>query len=277
VHLIFGDGRQGLRLPSGQENVVATYRVGTGLEGEVEAGSLTLMQNKPLGVESVTNPLKAAGAAPPDTIETARRKAPLAVATLERLVSLQDFAAFAMTFAGIGKVQVARLWDSHTRVIHLTVLGADQQAVLSSSELYRSLQRGIAARAAPQQTVLVQSGQELIQRFNVEARVLVEPGYQVAPIREAIRTVLQRTFAFDQRTFGQSVAASDVITLMQQVRGVRAVELTALYGASETATLQLLLRATLARWDSLNKVFEPAQLLVINNDGITLTLENVDE
>ena len=41
TRIIFGDGRMGARLPSGTENVVATYRSGLGPEGNVRAGSLT--------------------------------------------------------------------------------------------------------------------------------------------------------------------------------------------------------------------------------------------
>jgi hypothetical protein len=42
AYVVFGDGKSGGRLPTGQENVTATYRSGIGLAGEVGAGSLTL-------------------------------------------------------------------------------------------------------------------------------------------------------------------------------------------------------------------------------------------
>src|SRR5262249_48557978 len=59
----FGDGITGARVPSGTSNMVATYRVGTGLAGLVKAGQLSLLLTRPLGVKGVTNPLAATGAA----------------------------------------------------------------------------------------------------------------------------------------------------------------------------------------------------------------------
>lgn len=259
---------------------MATYRVGTGLAGEVEVGALSSMQNKPFGVASVTNPLQAAGAAPPDTSDTARTKAPLVASVLERIVSLQDFADFALTFAGIGKVQVAQLQGNQTQVVHLTVLGADQQEVQTGSELYTSLVNGINAIRFPHRAVVVQSGSSLMLRFNVEATIWVEPRYQLAPVQTAIETTLKQAYDFAKRSFGQDVAASDVITQMQQVRGVHAVELHALYIASEARVNNPLLRAQMARWDAGKSAFEPAQLLVINatdQDGIKLTMEHAHE
>jgi predicted phage baseplate assembly protein len=47
--VLFGDGKQGARLPTGQENVTATYRVGIGQAGEVGAGALSLLKTRPLG------------------------------------------------------------------------------------------------------------------------------------------------------------------------------------------------------------------------------------
>ena len=53
----FGDGRTGARLPTGRENVSATYRTGIGREGLVKADQLSLLMTRPLGVKGVTDPL----------------------------------------------------------------------------------------------------------------------------------------------------------------------------------------------------------------------------
>jgi hypothetical protein len=59
--LIFGDGKSGARLPTGQENVLATYRTGIGMQGMVRAGQLSLLMTRPLGVKGVINPLAPTG------------------------------------------------------------------------------------------------------------------------------------------------------------------------------------------------------------------------
>ena len=64
--LIFGDGKSGARIPTGQENVLATYRAGIGTEGMVRAEQLSLLMTRPLGVRGVTNPLAPTGTADPE-------------------------------------------------------------------------------------------------------------------------------------------------------------------------------------------------------------------
>jgi len=109
--VIFGDGKSGARLPTGQENVKAAYRAGIGSDGEVGAGSLTLLKTRPFGVRGVTNPLTASSAADPEKLENARTNATLTVLTLDRIVSLRDFEDFARAFSGIGKAQAINLWN----------------------------------------------------------------------------------------------------------------------------------------------------------------------
>ena len=59
--------------PTDAENVKATYRSGIGLAGLLGPGKLTLLQQRPLGVQGVTNPVAASGAADPENRDDARR------------------------------------------------------------------------------------------------------------------------------------------------------------------------------------------------------------
>lgn len=60
--VVFGDGTHGARLPTGSENVRATYRVGLGRAGNVDPDTVTQLVTRPLGVKGVTNPPAAGGA-----------------------------------------------------------------------------------------------------------------------------------------------------------------------------------------------------------------------
>ena len=100
--VIFEDEKMGARLPSGTENVTTTYRSGIGPNGEVYAGSLTLLQTRPLGIRDVSNPLPASGSEAPQDLDKARANAPRTVLTFDRIVSLRDFEDFSRSFAGIG-------------------------------------------------------------------------------------------------------------------------------------------------------------------------------
>jgi hypothetical protein len=134
TNLVFGDGKNGARLPIGVENVTAVYRSGIGLEGAVGAGSLTLLMTRPLGVRSVTNPLSASGAESPETLSDARQNAPVTVLTLDRIVSLRDFENLARSFAGIGKAQASELKVGQSRMVHITVAAANGSEVDSESK-----------------------------------------------------------------------------------------------------------------------------------------------
>jgi predicted phage baseplate assembly protein len=147
--VIFGDGKQGARLPTGQENVTATYRVGIGQVGEVGAGALTLLKTRPLGVRGVTNPAAAGGAEDPETLDSARTNAPQTVLTLDRIVSLQDFTDFANAFAGVGKAQAVAIREGERLLIHLTIADASGDPVASSDVLFPQPARCHRRRARP--------------------------------------------------------------------------------------------------------------------------------
>ena len=57
----FGDGRHGARLPTGQDNVRAIYRKGIGAAGNLQAGQLSQLLTRPLGVEGGEQPAACRG------------------------------------------------------------------------------------------------------------------------------------------------------------------------------------------------------------------------
>ncbi len=271
--LTFGDGVAGARLPSGQTNIAAAYRTGIGLDGDVDAGSLTLLQTRPLGIRGVTNPLAAGGAAGPQDLAHARVNAPLTVLTLDRIVSLEDYEDFARAFAGIGKAQAVALWNGEMRLVHITVAGANGDTVDPSSALYNSLVAAIDAARDPVQQVRVTSYQLLL--FNLKAGVLVdEPRYVAGEVLAAVGSALQAAFSFGNRAFAQAVSAAEVVTVIQAVPGVIATDLSQLYLATDTngpnqSEPLPFVTAAPAQWQ--NGVIQPARLLLLNPVGVTLT------
>lgn len=261
----FGDGATGARLPTGTNNVAATYRAGVGLDGNVAAGVITTLLSRPLGLKAVTNPVAATGAADPEELADARTNAPLTVLTLDRIVSVQDFEDFARAFAGIGKAQASLLWDGQRQVVHLTVAAADGTAVDPASELFSNLLAGIdAARHADQP---VQVSPHVPLAFTLDARVAVDPDYEESAVHADVRAALVAEFSFDSRSFGQGVTASEVLAIMQNVTGVVAVDLNLLAGRDPFDHPNVL--AHCARWDA--TAVSGAELLLIDAGGITLS------
>ena len=272
TRIIFGDGIRGARLPSGQENVRATYRSGIGQVGEVKAGSLILLQNRPLGIREVTNPLPASGAADRDSFDIVRKNAPRTVLTLDHVVSLRDFENFARSFAGIGKAQATLIWTGEMRQIYITVADVDGQA--APLALCEPLRDAIAAAGNALQPVEVASYAPEECLFNLEANILVGDRYQFEHVKPQILQALHQAFSFQAREFGQGVAASEVIQIIQSIEGVVAVDLNALYLANQVTQqakqLESFLVAKLARWEGKAK---PAQILLLNPDEQRVVLQ----
>jgi predicted phage baseplate assembly protein len=272
TRVVFGDGEHGARLPSGAENVVATYRSGIGFAGMVAAGSLTLLQTRPLGIRGVTNPLPAADAAEPENRDSARANAPLTVLTLDRIVSLADFEDFARAFSGIGKAQATTFWRGERRYVHVTIAAASGTPVIATSPLFTNLQSAIAAASDPGVIFAIDTYQPLY--FNLSAKVLIAPRYEWSAIQANIEAALLAAFAFGQRAFGQPVTAAEVVTVIQRISGVVATDLDSLYlvtnaPATNTALATRLL-AQPARWNTESATIERAQLLLINPAGVIL-------
>src|SRR5215210_106896 len=130
----FGNGIDGARLPTGRNNVVATYRQGLGRDGNVGPNTLTTLLDRPVGLKSVTNPTEARGGADPESLDEARTNAPNTVRTFGRVVSLRDFEDAAREFAGVAKARANLEWDGLEQVVRLIVAGDKGAAVTGETK-----------------------------------------------------------------------------------------------------------------------------------------------
>jgi predicted phage baseplate assembly protein len=258
----------GAPLPSGLQNAQATYRVGSGLKGQVGPGKLTQLVGAPLGVKAVTNPLAASGAADPETGERARRNAPLTVLALDRIVSLQDVEDFAAAFTGIGKAQAVRLWDGDADLVHVTVSADDGTPPPTDSVTLQNLRRAILEQGGARRGIHVDPYLQL--RFKLEAIVNTQPEFEPSQVQEAVLASLADEFSFERRSFGQSVWQSEVAAVIQGVQGVEAVELSTLYPVGEAAALNDVLSSSVATFSG--GQLHAAQLLTLADDGAKVTI-----
>jgi hypothetical protein len=270
MHLTFGDGVQGARLPTGTLNVAARYRSGIGPDGEVDAGTLTMLRAMPLGLRGVTNPIAASGAEGPEKLADARRNAPLTLLTFERVVSLLDYENYARAFPGIGKARGDVLWVDGTSRIFLTVAGATGGA--PGDDVLANLIGSIAAASDPSQRF--DAGTYAQRYFSVKAKVAVDPRYVVDDVLAAVSAALLAGFSFEARDLGQSVTAAEVVTLIHTVAGVLAVDLDELLPYTDDPVppdpAATAVPAFGAHWDAATRAALPAELLLINPAGVVL-------
>lgn len=222
VRVLFGDGKSGERLPTGPENVTAVYRKGIGPEGEIEANKLRIVQNAPVGIQEVDNPLPASGSSAPEPSSEARERAPFSVLTLGRIVSLKDFQDFARGFGGIGKARATSLWQEEVQLVYITIAGEGGAPVLTNSELYTNLGRALDRVRDPFQPVRIASFEALF--FNVAAKLLIDPAFIPARVFAAAENAVREFFAFENRDFGQEVTVAELIQILEAVEGVDAVD-----------------------------------------------------
>lgn len=223
VTVTFGSPPHGQRLPSGGDNVQAGYRSGIGAPGNVRPGQISQLATRPLGVTEVTNPLRTSGGADPEPRELIRANAPRSVTALDRLVSVQDYADFAATFAGIGKASSALLYAGGSAVLQVTIAGLGDVPIEPSSDLFRNLRSALTLFGETQLRL------QLVQRealaLVLSANVLVQADYDWTLVEPAVRAALLESFGFAAMALGEDLASSAVIATMAAVPGVAYVDL----------------------------------------------------
>ena len=110
THVSFGDGSNGALLPTGTNNIVATYRYGGGAAAP-DPETLTVVLTPTPGLKGVRNPLAPTGGADADQPAQLRSLAPQSVLTFNRAVSLDDYAAIALTASGVTQAAASYAFD----------------------------------------------------------------------------------------------------------------------------------------------------------------------
>lgn len=231
----FGDGTFGARLPSGQQNVTAFYRVGIGAAGQLAVDKKPTAIGKLAGLEKVILPGEAVGGGEPESPDNARTAAPAKLQSLGRLVGLADFEAEAMAIPGVLKVRAT--WDAPrgTPLIQIVVLTATGTS--AATEKVQSTLNGYNRCRGPKRfPITVQQG--LKQYIYLNIRVGFEASRKQSEMSEDIKQALGSVnsageesatgsglFSLQNRTFGQGAHHSQIQAAVQNVAGVTWVEI----------------------------------------------------
>jgi predicted phage baseplate assembly protein len=264
----FGDGVTGARLSSGVQNVRFKYRKGSGLAGMVDAGQLSQLLTRPLGVRGVTNPLAPEGADDAEVLADARTNAPLTVLTLDRVVSLQDYEDYTRAYPGVGKALATWTWDGHRRGVLVTVADSQGDEIDESGDLAKDLVAALQAAGDPFVPIRVKSYRAA--QFEVSATLLVDLDYVADDVLAEARERLLEAFSFEARAFGQPVALSEVVAVLQRMAGVVAVDVDHMQrtDASQAPDPAPRLLAELSTGGSADTEAQAAELLTIDPDSL---------
>ena len=224
----FGDGVHGSRVPTGPSNIKAVYRSGIGAPGNVAAGKISQLASRPLGVKEVINPLPANGGADADTLEQARSNVPIAVMSLDRLVSLPDYAFFTRNYAGVAKASASALSFGTSRMVHVTFAAVGDAPVDPTSDFFKNLSDALTKFGDPLEPVQLARRSALLLVIKAEVRVL--PDYLWENVSPVVRAAMLQKFGFDGRELEQDAVLSEIFATVQSVVGVDYVKVDA-FGA----------------------------------------------
>ena len=235
----FGDGVTGARLPTGQDNVRATYRRGIGYVANMKRGQLSLLMTRPAGLKDAMNPEAFSGGDNMESQDSARRNAPMKVVSLGRLVSLQDYEDFARTFAHVTKALATWTWSGERHGVVVTAAGPEGPgAILAPGNVsYDNLLTSLRAYGDP--FVPVKLVAHVPVQFRLAAAVQTDPDYEWPKVKGNVESALQASFSFEARDLGEGVALSEVIAMIQAVPGVTAVDVSRFCRTGESVQSQL--------------------------------------
>ena len=191
--MLTGDGVEGSTLPTGQNNVRATYRIGSGAAGNVPANSLITLADRPLGVSGVSNPEAATGGQDPQSADDIRSNAPQTVLTLGRAVSITDYQNYASTFAGIAKAYAIWIPYGPNRGVFLTVAGTGGAALLPGNPTLGNLITSLQNYGNPLIPIIAETYVETLFTFSANVR------YDPEQNQPTVLANLQQTLSADLR------------------------------------------------------------------------------
>lgn len=221
TYIVFGDGTHGV-VPTINGEIKVTYRVCDGSAGNIAANSINAVLNDIDGnypAVTATNVVATAGGADAETTDEIRENAPKALRSLNRAVSLDDYANLALQVPGVAKA--VAIASSYTAV---TLYVAASGGGVLSSALNSEIVNYFNGKTLPGVTVTVLDYSPVYP--DVQITVYLEPQASAARTKAAVKAAIGELFAFNNVNFNDRFTNIDVLIAVNDVPGVAYAELT---------------------------------------------------
>ena len=228
--VVFGDGSVGIS-PEDTAAYSVFYRVGGGTRGNIAKNSINTSVAATIGsaqTVDVTNVSKATGGANAETLDHAKKYAPLEFRRQDRLVTLEDYSVFANTFIStfgtVGKANAAvRKAYSSANVIDIYALekASDYQLQRATSNFKTQLLTAINKKKMATDDVVIVDG--LIRTLDLVTTIRIDQAEEEnqdqikAKVRDKILTYMN----VDNRTFGEDFSVAEINRQIFEVEEVR--------------------------------------------------------
>lgn len=232
AQITFGDGVHGLRPPTGTDNIVATYRVGAGVNGNVAAGSITRAPMGVGGIKGVLNPVAASGGISTPPRNQLRGEIPTSVADLGRIITRRDMLSFVLDRPEVGSA-VLTVLENQQPIVFLLTLAEPQNGVPDmASPAFKSLSAAVNAALATRLEIGLLPFDPV--PFKVKGWFTADTGTDVHAIQQAINDAIRTAYALPVMAFDELVRASEIARIVQNVDGVKDSGIDALWAPTET-------------------------------------------
>ncbi|MAP53754.1 MAG: hypothetical protein CL605_02510 [Altibacter sp.] len=244
--ILFGDDSIG-KSPSLGDRYVVTYRVGGGTRGNIAKGVINaLISGESEGRSdsgdvitasvqiTVENTSLATGGRDAESVEQAKRYAPLVFRSQDRLVTLPDFKAFANNFAsnygstGKATASVRRAFSS-ANIIDLFVLerASDSQLRRATQEFKRQLLEAVETKKMITDEVIIVDG--LIRTLDLVVTITLDENLRRSEARvlQSARASIVNYMGMDNTDFSEPFVPQDLIrVLLDDEKDIRFAEVT---------------------------------------------------
>jgi hypothetical protein len=224
TYIQFGDGVSG-KIPPSSSSVNISYRYTTtaGSIGNVAANTITTVVSDNTGASisylNVNNASACSGGQDAESTDSIRLNAPLALRSLNRAVSLRDYAQLAVQVPGIAKANAAA--SNYTQI---TLYIAAAGGYASSTSLKNSVTNYFAGKTPPNTSISIYDFTPVFPYLSVTVNVL--PQYDPVVVQNAVTSALYSLFGFDNVVFNDNITQGDVYSTIRSVDGVAYVTIT---------------------------------------------------
>ncbi|MDF2615498.1 MAG: Baseplate protein [Sedimentibacter sp.] len=208
----FGNGVNGY-IPEENYQILASYRVGGGLVGNVSMNSINSIIDQIYDEDgdmvdvSVTNEEDATGGLDEESIASAKAKAPAQVYTLWRAVTKEDFVKLALTISDVQQaVAILDSVSSSTTVyLYIKLLNRDDIPTVRLQELYDFFnERKLIG-------VVVIINEPVYREAVVNINVLAHTGYLNSEVKTKIEDYINQNYTAGSLGFGEQILDGEIV------------------------------------------------------------------
>jgi hypothetical protein len=229
TYIVFGDGVSG-RIPPNNAEIICTYRVGGGIQGNVSANTIKFIETNQVNGLSVlnqyvsaTNDGSATGGADAESTDSIRINAPLSTKSLNRAVSISDYSALTLQVSGIAKATA--IADVYTSVNVFFAPYGDKGVEndgTTPSAVFNALKTDVTEYLKdkiPANTTVTFQPPSYVG-VNITAAITCLPQYRQSTIQASVESILNELLDFDNVLFNDRISLQDVISAISSIPGV---------------------------------------------------------